>query len=300
VRRLVNCSYKGELRAWEATAVATLTGDDALVEYEITGGLFETSGAVGSQISCRSKGYMRGARYKLTSSEQFFKAIRLTDAGGQTSTGIVLTTRDSEWDIRGSTGGDFRVVDYNTVGSVLDIEGRVVNDAVAWKAWVATHTTVPAVETIIANGIIDADTMPTNTDGISALPASGNTISAIVTAKRGRIGSNGRRPIATAGASPITVGPGDCCASIVHQMVTASSVASEITAFTAGKLEGQMFVVTVGTASTQDLTITPLEAGLIRAPAAFNLAIKGAATFMWTFDANGDGTADAGIWVRCG
>jgi RNA 3'-terminal phosphate cyclase len=83
-------------------------------------------------------------------------------------------------------------------------------------------------------------------------------------------------------------------------MVTASSVASEITAFTAGKLEGQMFVVTVGTASTQDLTITPLEAGLIRAPAAFNLAIKGAATFMWTFDANGDGTADAGIWVRCG
>jgi hypothetical protein len=298
IRRLDNCIYRGELRAWEVSCVATLTGNDALVDYEIDNCLFETSYQIGSAIYCRSRGRIKRTIWKLTSNVQFFSAVRLTSDGGQDSSAITFHMQDCEFDIRDSTGGDFRIVGYNTVGANIDVQGFVRSGAVDWRAWLATHSL--STEVITANAVIDGHRMPTNFDGIAALPATGCVLSARITAGGGRSGSNARRPKEFAGATPITVGPGICTLPMVHIMVAASAAASKITAFDAGLIENQLMVISVDPVSTQDLEIVPSEANLIRMPATIALPIKGSASFMWTMDADGDSVADGGMWVRAG
>ena len=293
VRRLVDCDYYGNDQAIVTGYAVGLTGADREVAYDIEGGYHETDDIFAWQFLAPGKGKIRRTKVKLTCATEFHSLIHFESEAAS----AVLDAKGIEVDIQDATGGSFRLVKYEPAGVQVDIEATISNGAVPWTAWVA-----PAAgfaETITAYGRIEADTMPTSTDGGASVPV-GSTWAAHVTAKGGRIGNNGRRIRVAVGNEDKSLSPGNSLYPVLQIMVTANSTGSRITAIDAGLIEGQLLFIHSDPDSLQDLDIVPSEANRIRAAATLVLAPKAGATFMWTWDEDGDNTKDTGMWCHVG
>lgn len=290
-RELIDCAYQGLGDAFivSNSEASRLAGDLGVVDYAIDGLRVDSSGYYFGRIYNLSRGTMVRIKVKHRSADAAHRGITFVEGSANSTLRV-----QGEVDIVDASGGTYRFLTWKDTGIVVDeIDLRLVNGSRAWTAWLAPETGYTQPITAHARKI-DADTMPSSADGVSGLP-NGTVYSCHVTAKGGRVTSNGRRN-RVASSGDVTIGPGKSTAPVVSVMVTANSVSSRVTALTAGNVENQLLAILSDPASLQDLEIVPSEGNLIRAQGTITINAKGGAFFVWTFDANGDGTLDGGIW----
>ena len=291
LRQIIDSDYQGDGDGFlvSATAEALEAADDGVVDYEIRGLHVDTTAFYANRVYSYSRGKVAGLTIKHRATAAAHRAV--TFVPGSANSTLRL---QAEADIVDASGGTYRFLTWEDTGISVELDLKVVNETRPWTAWLAAETGY--LEPITAHAVVEADTMPTSTDGVPTPPA-GTVWTANVTAKEGRVGNNGRR-IRVSSSGDVTVGPGKSMARVISIMVTANASGSRITAFTAGNFEGQMMAIHVDPASLQDLEIVPSEPNLIRAQSTITLNAKGGALFIWVLDADGDNTADGGMWCH--
>jgi hypothetical protein len=291
MRRLQGCTYIGDHVPVLVSNAVGLAGASAEVNWECNDLYAETPEIYAVAIYSPGKGRINRGKVVHTCSVAFHSTVRFETG----SDGAQLDIAGLEADITGATGGNYRMVNYKPAGCVVDIDARVINGSVAWDGWIGPSTGV--VTTITGYAQIEADTMPAVADGGPGA-IGGSTWAARISAKRGRIGNNGRRIRVAVGNASVNLPLGNCLHERIQTMVTANSANSKLVSFDAGRVEGQLLFIHCDPTSPQSLTIVPLEAGLIRASANIVLAAKAGCTFMWTFDKDGDNAKDTGMWCQ--